>query len=82
MGKECGFCPNFPPLEYIPIEELSFLHWGQLMSQMDISYAMETTGKYITVVGEQPYKSIDMVSSDSGLGHLLVSTYKWPYITP
>ena len=26
-----------------------------------------------TVVGEQPYKNRDMVGSDSGLGHLLVS---------
>ena len=26
-----------------------------------------------TVVGEQPYKYRDMVGSDSGLGHLLVS---------
>ena len=26
------------------------------------------------VVGEQPYKSRDMVGSDSGLGHLLVTT--------
>ena len=25
------------------------------------------------MVGEQPYKSRDMVGSDSGLGHLLVS---------
>ena len=28
----------------------------------------------ITVVGEQPYKSRDMVGSDSGLGHLLGNT--------
>ena len=32
--------------------------------------------QYNTVVGEQPYKSRDMVGSDSGLGHLLVSVKK------
>ena len=35
---------------------------------------------YNTVVGEQPYKSIDMVGSDSGLGRLLVTVTCKVYI--